>query len=348
MKSGWKAIGTTRLRALCLISAAAALFGHAQTEPTIRVDVRLVRILATVKDAAGQLTGDLARGDFAVTDNGAPQEIAVFERQTEMPLSVAILIDTSGSTAKDLRYEVDSVNRFARALIREGNSADAAALYSFNWEVVKQQSFTRNTGAIDRALRLLHGEAGTSLYDAILLASRDIQDREGRRVLIVVTDGGDTVSRSRFDQAVEAAQLADAVIYPILVVPIAGDAGRNTGGENALTTLAERTGGRVFAPTVGTAMDRAFEQILRDLRTQFLIGYYPHNVPLSKDRFHRLGVSVNRAGHGVAARSGYYGEALDDTRLPGSAPGGVGSKPPDETIRQHKPAAPAAKKGRGL
>ena len=109
MKSGWKAIGTTRLRALCLISAAAALFGLAQTEPTIRVDVRLVRILATVKDAAGQLTGDLAKGDFAVTDNGAPQEIAVFERQTETPLSVAILIDTSGSTAKDLRYEVDSV-----------------------------------------------------------------------------------------------------------------------------------------------------------------------------------------------------------------------------------------------
>ena len=336
-----------RLRALCLSSAAVALFALAQTEPTIRVAVRLVNILATVKDAAGQLRGDLAKTDFAITDNGVPQEIAVFERQTEMPLSVAILIDTSGSTAKDLKYEVDSVNRFARALIREGNTKDAAALYSFNWEVVKQQNFTRNTGAIDHTLRVLRGEAGTSLYDAILLSARDIQDREGRRVLVVVTDGGDTVSRSRFDQAVEAAQLADAVIYPILVVPITNDAGRNTGGENALTTFAERTGGRVFSPTVGAAMDQAFEQILRDLRTQFLIGYYPRNVPLSKDRFHRLGVSVNRAGHRVAARSGYYGEALDDTQAPGSAPGSVGSRPVDETIRQHKPAVPAAKKGRG-
>ena len=124
-----------RLRALCLSSVTVAMFASSQTEPTIRVDVRLVRIIATVKDATGQLTGDLAKTDFTVTDNGAPQEIAVFERQTEMPLSVAILIDNSGSTAKDLRYEVDSVNRFARALIREGQPGDAAALYSFNWEI---------------------------------------------------------------------------------------------------------------------------------------------------------------------------------------------------------------------
>ena len=336
-----------RLRALCLSSVAIALFAFSQTEPTIRVDVRLVRIIATVKDATGQLTDDLARPDFTVTDNGAPQEIAVFERQTEMPLSVAILIDTSGSTAKDLRYEVDSVNRFVRALIREGQPGDAAALYSFNWEVVKQQGFTRNTSAIDHALRLLHGEAGTSLYDAILLSSRDIQERQGRKILIVVTDGGDTVSRGNFNQAVEAAQLADAVIYPILVVPIINNAGRNTGGENALTTLAERTGGRVFIPTVGAAMDRAFDQILRDLRTQFVIGFYPRDVPLTKDRFHRLGVGVNRAGYRVAARSGYYGEALDDNRGLTSVPGSIGSRPADETIRQHKTVPPATKKGRG-
>ena len=358
MKSGWRAIGTKRLRALFRISAlAASAFSlAAQDEPTIRVDVRLVRILATVKDASGQLAGELGKADFTITDNGAPQQVAVFERQTETPLSVAILIDTSGSTAKDLKYEVESVNRFARALMREGNPRDAAALYSFNWEVVKQQGFTRNTGAIDHALRLLHGEAGTSLYDAVLLAARDIQEREGRKVLVVVTDGGDTVSRSRFDMAVEAAQLADAVIYPILVVPISNDAGRNTGGENALTTFAERTGGRVFAPTVGSGMDRAFDQILRDLRTQYLLGFYPHDVFLTRDRFHRLVVETNRPGYRVAARSGYYGEVLGeaqtrdapmDTRGAVSQPGSTGSRPLDETVRPKKPTVPAIKKGRG-
>jgi Ca-activated chloride channel family protein len=336
-----------RLRApllirVTLVSAVACLFAQ---ETTIRVDVRLVRIIATVKDATGQLTGELEKSNFTVTDNGARQEIAVFERQTETPLSVAILIDNSGSTAKDLKYEVDSVNRFARALMREGNPRDAAALYSFNWEVVKQQSFTRSAASIDHALRSLRGEAGTSLYDAILLASRDIQDREGRKVLVVVTDGGDTVSRGSFDRAVEAAQLADAVIYPILVVPITNDAGRNVGGENALTTFAERTGGRVFAPTVGAAMDQAFDQILRDLRTQYLIGFYPHEVPLTKDRFHRLGVAVERSGYSVSARSGYYGEALENSQAPASTPD---SRTIDETVRPKKPVPPAAKKGRGF
>ena len=88
------------------------------------------------------------------------------------------------------------------------------ALYSFNWEIVKHNGFTRNVPAIDRSLRMLRGEAGTSLYDAILLASRDIEDRPGRKVLVVVTDGGDTISKTDFNRATEAAQLADAVIYP--------------------------------------------------------------------------------------------------------------------------------------
>ena len=99
------------------------------------------RILATVKDDSGTLVGSLNKEDFAVRDNGAPQQVAVFERQTDQPLSVAVLIDNSGSTAKDLRYETDSVTRFVRALLREGNPLDAVALYSFNWEIVRQNGF---------------------------------------------------------------------------------------------------------------------------------------------------------------------------------------------------------------
>jgi Ca-activated chloride channel family protein len=330
------------MRRAPLLSAAllgaAALALAWQEDSTIRVNVRLVRILATVKDGAGALVGALGQEDFEVRDNGVPQQVAVFERQTDQPLSVGVLIDTSGSTAKDLKYETDSVMRFVRALLREGNSSDAVGLYSFNWQVAKQNGFTRNPAAIDHSLRQLHGEAGTSMYDAILLASRDIEDREGRKILVVVTDGGDTTSKSDFQRATEAAQLADAVIYPVLVVPITNDAGRNTGGENALTTMAQRTGGRVFQPSLGAAMDKAFDQILRDLRTQYLLGYYPKNVPLTKNRFHSLDVVTRDPALRVVARSGYYGDALQDAQAPPEGRIFVG--PGDETMRAKKPAPP--------
>jgi Ca-activated chloride channel family protein len=310
---------------------------RAQDDAVFRADVQLVRILATVKDQSGALVGSLEKGDFSVSDNGVPQRIAVFERQTDQPLSVALLIDNSGSTAKDLKFETDSVTRFLKALVREGNPEDSVALYSFNWEIVKQNGFTRNIAAVERSLRALRGQAGTSLYDAILLASRDIEDRKGRKVLVIVTDGGDTTSHTDFQRATEAAQLADAVIYPVLVVPIANDAGRNTGGENALTTLSERTGGRVFAPTLGAALDQAFDQILRDLRTQYLIGFYPHDVPPTKERFHRLDISVVQDGLQVKARNGYYGEA--DQGGP-AGPARIDPSPGSDSVRTPRKQQP--------
>src|SRR6202163_2890704 len=116
--------------------------------------------------------------------------------------------------------------------------------------------------------------------------------------------------------ALQAAQLADSVIYPILVVPIANDAGRNIGGENALTTLALGTGGHVFAPTLGAELDSAFTHLIQDLRTQYVLAYYPKDVPLTKNRFHRLDVRVRNPQLRVLARNGYYGEAEIDSRRP--------------------------------
>ncbi|HVY91910.1 MAG TPA: VWA domain-containing protein, partial [Bryobacteraceae bacterium] len=280
------------LRALAALSLACAIALAQDAPPTFRENVRLVRVLATVKDASGAPVGSLEKSDFQIRDNGVPQEISVFERQTEQPLSIAILVDNSASTAIDLKYETESVTRFVKALVRSGNPDDAASLYTFSWEIVQQTGFTRDAAVIDKRLRQVRGDGGTAMYDAILLASRDIEDRPGRKVLIVVTDGGDTVSRASFGRAAEAAQLADAVIFPVLVMPISNPAGRNIGGENALTTLAERTGGRVFLPTIGKEMDAAFDGILRDLRTQYMLGFYPKNVPLTKERFHTLTVTV--------------------------------------------------------
>jgi Ca-activated chloride channel family protein len=282
---------------------------HAQPQPVIRVDVNLVRVVATVKTQAGELVGALGNNDFQIFDNGAPQEVAVFERQTDQRLSVALMVDTSGSTAKDLKYETDSAARFLKALLGEGNRDDTVALYSFNWQVTQNNNYTHSFTSLTNSLKTLRGEAGTSLYDAIYLAARDLEDREGRKIMVIVTDGGDTTSSMDLKKALAAAQLADAVIYPVVVIPITNDAGRNIGGENALKFMADGTGGRTFLPSLGAELDRAFSDIIDELRTQYLLGFYPRNVPLTKDRFHKLEVRVKRPELRVSARNGYYGEA---------------------------------------
>lgn len=278
--------------------------------PIYKVDVKLVRLLVNVKDSQGGLVGSLDAKDFSVWDCDVPQSISVFERQTELPLSIAVLIDTSGSTGKDLRYETTSVEKFFKALIGEGNPKDAAALYSFNYDITLLQNFTRRSSRLTDNLRTLKPSGGTSLYDAISLSSRELSHRDGRHVIVIVTDGGDTTSHTKYPEALQAAHLADAVIYPILVVPIPNDAGRNTGGEHALYTIASGTGGRVFEPSVGAQLDQAFTDILRDLRTQYLLGYYPRNLPADAPRFHLVRVELSRQDLRPTTRTGYYGVTL--------------------------------------
>jgi len=297
-------MGRFRYQSALVILAAALV-----TAQTFRVDVKLVRLLVSVKDARGELVGSLERPDFAVYDTGVKQEIAVFEHHTAMPLSVSLLIDTSGSTATNLRYERTSLEKFIRALLREGNPADSVALYAFNDQVTQLNSFTRRQQRLIDSLDELKAKAGTSLYDAVHLASRGLNGRDGRHVIVAVTDGGDTTSDKTYADAFESAQSADAIIYPVLVVPITNDAGRNLGGERALETLASGTGGRVFQPAGEAELDQAFTQILRDLRTQYLIGYYPRNLPADAPRFHLVRVELARKDLRATTRTGYYGDA---------------------------------------
>ncbi|HYO82839.1 MAG TPA: VWA domain-containing protein [Bryobacteraceae bacterium] len=275
------------------------------TDPVFRVDVRLVRLLATVKDNHGRPVAGLTEKDFSIRDNGVAQSISLFERQTAQPLSVAVLLDVSGSAAKEMKYQTDAVHRFVKALFGEGNPEDRAALFAFNWQVERTVGFTRNTTRFIEGMKRLKPEAGTSMYDAILLASEELEEREGRHVLVVVTDGADTVSGTNYAAALRAAHKADAVVYPILSVPITNEAGRNVGGENALTTIAHSTGGRLFAPGTN-GLDQAFADILRDLRTQYLIGYYPRGVPRTKEPYHRVEVQMQNPALHVITRSGYY------------------------------------------
>ncbi len=298
-----------RLASSALILLIAAEVGLvAQDDATFRVDVKLVRVIATFKDKNGTPVGDLKKEDVTLLDNGAAQQITLFERHTAQPLSVSILLDISGSTAKEMKYQNAAVSRFVNALFREGNPDDRAKLYAFNWQVSEETKWTRNPGTLTGRLRHLKAEAGTALYDAIYFASENIAERPGRHVIVVVSDGGNTVSAKDFHAALESAHSADAVIYPVLTMPITNEAGRNTGGENALTTLAQTTGGKVFAPGL-LNLDQAFNDILRDLRTQYLIGYYPKNVPLTKNRFHKLEITTRNPELRVVSRTGYYGEA---------------------------------------
>lgn len=293
-----------------LAGALSTSVAAAQQEPVIRVDVRLVRLLVTVKNEAGDPIGTLTKEQFRVKDSGVEQEIAIFERSTRQPLSVALLLDTSLSTAKELKYEVDSINRFLKALFGEGNPEDRASLWSFNDEVRHSGGFTRNAKRIAEQMRMLKPESGTSAYDAVWFASGDLERRDGRKVIILVTDGSDTTSAKSFREALESAHRADAVIYSILVLPITNEAGRSMGGENALQLFASGTGGRVFSPRVGKELDETFAAILSDLRTQYLLGYYPRNLPYSKERFHRVEVKVDSpAPLRVSTRSGYYGSS---------------------------------------
>jgi Ca-activated chloride channel family protein len=274
--------------------------------PTFTSDVHLVRMLATVRDAAGGIAGKLTRGDFTIQDDSVDQEISIFEATTEQPLSVAVLIDCSASTRRAHRTELDSVRAFVQSLFKSGNPEDSASLYSFNADVTQEAAWTRAVDRFDRALGRLESDGATALYDAIRLASEDLALRGGRHVVIIVSDGGDTFSRTTFHQALEAAHIADVVVYSVVIVPVAEEAGRNVGGENALYSLSTSTGGRTFSPGTSHEMDEAFSEILRELRTQYLIGYYTRGIQHTPDRFHEVKVAVKQPGFTVSTRRGYY------------------------------------------
>ena len=284
-----------------LILASLAL--HAQ-ETTLHVDVKLVNLFVNVTDKNGTIVGGLARDDFAVSEDGRPQQIAVFERQSELPLNITLAIDTSGSVKKDMADEADAARRFAHAIMRP---QDQMSLLQFATYVNELTPFTNKVALIDRGLSQLHSDFATALYDAIYLGSDRLGPREGRKVLVLVSDGGDTAKNTTYPQALEQALRNEVMIYSIIDVPIEASAGRDLGGEHAMISLAEQTGGKSFYVSDG-GLDKAFARISDDLRTQYLLGYYPKNQEPGRP-FHRIQVTIPRAAAGafsIRHRTGYY------------------------------------------
>jgi Ca-activated chloride channel family protein len=287
-----------------LILASLAL--HAQ-ETTLHVDVKLVNLFVNVTDKNGTIVGGLARDDFAVSEDGRPQQIAVFERQSELPLNITLAIDTSGSVKKDMADEADAARRFAHAIMRP---QDQMSLLQFATYVNELTPFTNKVALIDRGLSQLHSDFATALYDAIYLGSDRLGPREGRKVLVLVSDGGDTAKNTTYPQALEQALRNEVMIYSIIDVPIEASAGRDLGGEHALITLAEQTGGKSFYVSDG-GLDKAFARVSDDLRTQYLLGYYPRNQEPGRS-FHRVQITIPRAApdaFNIRHKTGYYMDA---------------------------------------
>jgi Ca-activated chloride channel homolog len=276
------------------------------SDTTLKVDVKLVNVFVTVTDEHGAPVGDLKKENFTLLEDGKAQTVSVFDKESILPLSIVLDIDTSLSTRKDLPLELASARRFAHAILRP---IDALSLYAFSETVSEVVPFTHDLKAIDRGVDRVHPGSATALYDALYLGSQALEPRKGRKVMVVITDGGDTVSQVDYKEAVRAAQEAEAIVYSIIVVPIEASAGRDTGGEHALIQISEDTGGKYFYATSVPQLDEAFQKISDELRTQYLLAYYPSQ-RFSDSSFRRIEVKVagsaSSASFSVHHRTGYY------------------------------------------
>src|SRR5712672_1742720 len=307
--------------ALIFICALMSAPGHAQQpavskppqqEPanqpatTLKVDVKLVNVFVTVTDDHGSPIAGLTKENFTLKEDDHEQKIAVFDKESALPLSIALAIDTSLSTRHDLPLEQASAKRFAKALLRP---VDALAVFGFSETVLQSTSYTADMRRIEEGIDHIRLGAATALFDAVYFAARSLDRRQGRKVMVLITDGGDTISKMSYKEAARAAEESEALVYSIIVVPIEASAGRETGGEHALIQLSEDTGGRYYYATSMAQLDDAFRKISDELRTQYLLAYYPSQ-RASFSAFRRIRVSVSgvpdASAYRVRHRAGYY------------------------------------------
>jgi Ca-activated chloride channel family protein len=282
-----------------------------EPETTLKVDVKLVNVYVTVNDAHGAPVAGLKKENFVVQEDGRLQTISVFDKESAVPLSIALAIDTSLSTRHDLPLEQAAAKRFAHMILRP---VDALSVFGFSETVLQSSAYTADLKRIDEGIDHVRLGAATALFDAVYLASRSLDRRQGRKVMVLITDGGDTISKIDYKEAVRAAEEAEALVYSIIVVPIENSAGRETGGEHALIQLSEDTGGKYYYATSMTQLDDAFRKISDELRTQYLLAYYPSQ-RLSNSQFRRIQVGVSglaeAASYRVRNRAGYYTTTSD-------------------------------------
>jgi VWFA-related protein len=284
--------------------------------PVIKSQVNLVNIFATVRDKNKRIVGDLKQEDFKITEDNQDQKIAFFSKEVTLPITLALLLDTSGSEQFMLGAIQEAGSSFLRRVLRKG---DEALVMSFDTDVDLLSDFTDDRAQLDRAVHhtrinvsmkggginpgpLPTGNVtGTALYDAIYLAcSEKLNTEAGRKAIVIVTDAQDEGSKVRIEEAVEAAQRTDTVIHVILVAD--PHYGANAG---AARKLADETGGRVLNASNDKKLMQAFDEISEELRSQYTLGYYPSNSALD-GKFRKIHVETANHDLKVLARKGYY------------------------------------------
>jgi len=282
----------------------------AQDEATFSLDVRVVNVLASVRDKSGAFVRDLSKDDFKVLEDGRPQKIAYFARETNLPLTLGLLIDTSMSQARVLDAERAASYRFLDNMLRD---KDQVFVMQFDMAVQMAQDLTSSRRQLEETLPLVdtptHAElemegtrGGTLLYDAVVKASRDVmKGREGRKALIVLSDGGENGSTATIEEAIDAAQLSDTLIYSILFA----DAEYPSWGRGILKRLSKETGGGFYEVSKKESIGEIYAQIQDELRSQYSMGYVPER-PVTAPEFRRIAVTVDRPGLTVRARDKYW------------------------------------------
>lgn len=313
---------------LCILLSAASWAGaQGQQElpppgGTLKVTTEVVNVYAVVRQKSGRLIPDLNKEDFILEEDQAPQVIKYFAREADTPLTMGILVDTSPSQGRVLEVEKTEAEAFLSEVMRP---KDLTFVMHFDVEVELLQDFTSDLHRLNKAIEdneingggggptpgtFPSGDSGgaTHLYDAVYLSARELLKNEvGRKVLILLTDGEDQGSKVKLETALEAAQKSDVIIYSIDISDRAfySRAGLGYGGESVLRKLSEETGGRVIQANNAKDTSSAFQQIARELRTQYLLGYTPTNTKLD-GTFRKIEVKVRAGNAKVDARRGYY------------------------------------------
>jgi VWFA-related protein len=308
--------------------AVTSVVGWGQQNPeqapptTLKVSTEVVNVYAVVADRKKHLIADLKQEDFDVQEDGVPQKIRYFSRETDTPLTMGIMVDTSPSQGRVLGIEQEQANAFLHQVLRP---KDLAFVLHFDVDVELLQDFTADQKLLAHAINETvingggHGvmpgpfptsDAGgaTHLYDAVYLASNELLRNEvGRKVLILLTDGEDQGSRVKLETALEAAQKSDVINYAVDIVdrPFYGIRSIGFSGDSVLRKLSDDTGGRVLQVSKSKDTAAAFQEIANELRTQYLIGYTPSNTR-HDGAFRKIRVSIQNSEYKVQARRGYY------------------------------------------
>ncbi len=304
-----------------ILRTAAACCGmglaRAQDDPVFTTNVKVVNVLATVRAKTGALVSNLGKDDFSLSEDGRPQTIRYFARESDLPLTLGLMVDTSGSQRRVLDAERGASLRFLDQVVRDRK--DQVFIMQFDSAVQTRQALTYNVGKLDEALayvdtetmrqvQIQHG-GGTLLYDAVLRASDEVMKKQtGRKALIVLSDGVDFGSSSSLEDAVEAAQRADTLIYSILYAdPGAYGIFGGGDGKRVLQRLSSDTGGSFFEVTKKQTVDQMFEILQRELRTQYNLGYVSDK-PVTLSEFRTIQLTAKQKGLTVQARHQYWAQ----------------------------------------